>query len=76
MTCWRIAVEAVAEAPLPGAAVTAVLAAEVVEAAEAVEAAGAADDPAARVPEVLEVPGAELPAEVPVRPGVTKTTTS
>lgn len=70
MTCWRIAVEAVVEAPLPGAADTAVLA------AEAVEAAGAADDPAARVPEVLGVPGAGLPAEVPVRPGVTKTTTS
>lgn len=52
------------------------LAAEVVEAAEAVEAAGAADDPAARVPEVLGVPGAGLPAEVPVRLGATKTTTS
>ena len=76
MTCWRIAVEAVAEAPLPGAADTAVLAAEAVEAAEVVEAAGAADDPAARVPEVLEVPGAGLPAEVPVPPGVIKTMTS
>ena len=52
------------------------LAAEAVEAAEAEEAAGAADDLAARVPEVLGVPGAGLPAEVPVRSEATKMTTS